>query len=112
VVLRFFKEACFFSIVGWEFLLSTTWRQGRSPNGDAVVFDNIETFVSFSSIWYVCVVVGHRMTVWQGSYQVKYARRKFHGATMEGCATVQISSVVFGFQFRRGCVKLVFRSLS
>jgi hypothetical protein len=33
-------------------------------NGDVVVFDNIEIFVSFSSIWDVCVVVGHKMTSW------------------------------------------------
>jgi len=62
-----------------------------------VVFDSIETFVSFSSIWYVCVVVGRRMIVWQRSCQVKCARRKSHGATMEGCAIVQISNVVFDF---------------
>ncbi len=71
MVLGFFKEAFFFSIGGWECLLSTVWRQGGSPNGDAVVFDNIELFESFSSIWYVCVVVGRKMTMWQGSCQVK-----------------------------------------
>ncbi len=54
MVLGFFKKTCFFSIGGWECLLSTTWRQGRSLNGDAVVFDNIEIFVLFSFAWYVC----------------------------------------------------------
>jgi hypothetical protein len=68
------------------------WRQGRSSNGDVMVFDNIETFVSFSSVWDVCVAIGHRMIVWQGNYQMNSA---------EGCAVVQISRMVFGFQFQR-----------
>ncbi len=72
-----------------------------------MVFDSIETFVSFSSIWYVCVATGCRMTMWQ----VKCAQWKSRNATMEGCATIQISSVVFGFQLHRGCGSLVFRSL-
>jgi len=42
------------------------WRQGRALNGDAMVFYDVEIFMSFSSIWDVCVVVGHMMTVWQG----------------------------------------------
>jgi hypothetical protein len=47
------------------------WRQGRALNGDAVVFYGVEIFMSFSSIWDVCADVGHKMTMWQGSYQVK-----------------------------------------
>jgi len=54
VVLGFFKEAFFFSVGGWQCLLLTVWRQGGSPNGDVVVFDNIEIFVSFSFVCYVC----------------------------------------------------------
>jgi len=50
------------------------WKQRKSPNGDVVVFDSIEIFVSFSSIWYVYVVVGRRMIMWQESYQVKCAQ--------------------------------------
>jgi hypothetical protein len=38
-----------------------------------MVFDSIETFVSFSFVWNVCVVGGHMMTMWQGSCQVKCA---------------------------------------
>jgi len=49
------------------------WKQAGSPSRDAMVFDSIETFVLFSFVWYVCVVVGHRMIVWQRSYQVKCA---------------------------------------
>jgi hypothetical protein len=37
----------FFFVGGWECLLSMAWRQGRSPNGDALVFNNIKFFVSF-----------------------------------------------------------------
>ncbi len=78
-------------------MLLTLWRQGGSSNGDVVVFDSIEIFVSFSSVWYVHVVVGCRTTLWQRSYQVKCVQRKSHGATMEGCAKVYINSVVFSF---------------
>ncbi len=83
-----------------------------SPNGDAVVFDSIEIFLSFSFVWYMCVVVGRRMIVWQGSCQVKCVRQKSNGVTTEGCVRVQISSVAFGFQFKKGCGRLVLRSLS
>jgi hypothetical protein len=34
----------------------------------------IEMFVSFSSIWDVCVATGHKMNVWQGNCKVKCAR--------------------------------------
>ncbi len=78
-----------------------------------MVFDSIETFVLFSVVWFVCVAVGHRMIVWQKSYQVKCVRRKSRGATMEGCATMQITSVdFFCFQFSRRLWKIGFRSLS
>jgi hypothetical protein len=55
VVLGFFKWNLFFFVDNWEFLLSMAWRQGRSPNGDAVVFVSIETFVLFSLVW--CVLL-------------------------------------------------------
>jgi hypothetical protein len=66
-----------------------------------VVFDSIETFVSFSSVWYVCVAVGRKMTMGQGSCQMKCAWQKSHGAMVEGCVAMQISRVLFGFQFQR-----------
>jgi hypothetical protein len=44
----------------------------------------IEIFVSFFSIWDVCVVVGRKMNVWQGNCQVKCARWKSHGGVAEG----------------------------
>jgi len=87
VVLGFFKESCFF-VGGREFLLLITLRQRRSPNGDVVVFDSIEIFVSFSSVWYVCVATRCKMTMWQGNYQVKCTWRKSHNATTKGCATM------------------------
>jgi hypothetical protein len=78
-----------------------------------MVFDSIETFVLFFFVWYVCVVVGHRMIVWQRSYQVKCARRKSRDAIVERCATMQISSVdFFGFQFSGRLWKIGFRSMS
>jgi hypothetical protein len=45
----------------------------------------------------VCVAIGHKMTVWQGSCQVRCARQKSRGAVTKGCATVKISSVVLVF---------------
>jgi hypothetical protein len=62
-----------------------------------VVFDSIEIFVSFSYVWYVCVIVGCRMIMWRGTCQVKCIWRKFQSAMTEGCVVVQISSVLFGF---------------
>jgi hypothetical protein len=38
----------------------------------------------FSSIWDVCVVVGHKMIVCQGNCQVKGGWRKFRGRATEG----------------------------
>jgi hypothetical protein len=73
------------------------WRQGRLQNGDVVVFNSIETFVSFSFVWYVCVVAGRKMTMWQGIYQVRCAWRKSCKVVAEGCATKKISSVVLVF---------------
>jgi hypothetical protein len=49
MVLGFSRKHVFFSVCGWEFSLSTAWKQGSS-NGDAVVFDNIKTIMSFYSI--------------------------------------------------------------
>ncbi len=44
----------FFCVGGWDFLLSTAWRQGRRQgrmqNGDVPVFGSIKTLVTFSSI--------------------------------------------------------------
>jgi len=40
------------------------WRQGRLQNGDASVFGGIKALVSFSSVWYACVMAGHKMMVW------------------------------------------------
>jgi hypothetical protein len=60
------------------------WRQGRALNGDGVVFHGTKIFVSFFSIWDVCVVVGRRMTVCQESYQVKCTQRKSHSGVVEG----------------------------
>jgi hypothetical protein len=57
-----------------EFLLLPVWRQGRLQNGDASVFGSIKTLGSVSFLWYVCVIVGCMMMVWQGSYQVRCAR--------------------------------------
>lgn len=71
MVLRFFKEACFFFYWRLGVFAFKGMEKGRSTNGDAVVFDSIEIFVLFSSILYVCVIAGRRMIVWQGSYQVK-----------------------------------------
>ncbi len=51
----------------------------KNIDGDAVVLYGIEIFMLFSFIWDVCVVVdivGHMMTMWQGSYQVKCGRWK------------------------------------
>jgi hypothetical protein len=48
----------FFSVGSWEFLLSITWRQRKLQNGDALVFGSIKALVSFSSVWYVCVIDG------------------------------------------------------
>jgi hypothetical protein len=45
----------------------------------------------------VCVATRHRMIVWQGSCQMKCVQQKSHGATVEGCAALKISSVVLVF---------------
>ncbi len=46
----------------------------RALNGDVMVSYGVEIFMSFFSIWDVCAIIGCRMIVWQGSYQVKYGR--------------------------------------
>jgi hypothetical protein len=65
-----------------------------------VVFDNIETFVSFSFVWCVCVVVGRRMIKWQRSCQGRCVWQKSHRAMAKGCVAVKISNVVLVFWSR------------
>jgi hypothetical protein len=60
------------------------WRQGRALNGDAVVFYGVEIVMLFFSIWDVCATTGRKMTMWQGSYQVKCGWRKSHDGAAEG----------------------------
>jgi hypothetical protein len=61
------------------------------------MFGSIEMLVSFSSIWFVCVIVGCRMMVWLRSYQGKCIRWRSRGAIVEGFAAKKISSVSFLF---------------
>jgi hypothetical protein len=60
------------------------WRQGRTLNGDAMVFYCIEIFVLVFFIWDVCVAAKRRMIVWQGSYQVKCTWQKSRYGAAEG----------------------------
>jgi hypothetical protein len=62
--------------------------------------------VSFSFVWCVCVAVRCKMTLWQGSCQVRRVQRKSRGTT------VKISSVVLVFWSREVVEVWVFRSLS
>jgi len=71
-------------------------------NGDASVFGNIETLVSFSSVWYVCVVVGCRMMVWQGNCQVRCVRQKSREVVAKGFVAEKINSAGFCFAKERG----------
>jgi hypothetical protein len=87
------------------------WRQERSPNGEAVVFDSIETFVSFSFVWSVCVAASRTMTKWQRSYQGRCARQKSRGAMAEGCVVVKISNVFLVF-YSREIVRVGFLDLN
>jgi len=80
----------------------TAWRQGRLQNGDASVFSSIETLLSFSSVWYVCVVARRKMMVWQGSCQVSYTRQKSRRAMAKGFAAEKINSSGFCFVGTRG----------
>ncbi len=68
----------------------------------------------FFSIKDVCVAIGCRMTVWQGSCQVKCVQRKSCGGMTEGWVIVQISSVVLVFRlvWSRNCSRFVIRPLS
>jgi len=78
-------------------------------NEDVPMFGSIETLVSFSSVWYVCVVAGCKMMVWQGSYQVRCGRRKFREVMTEGFAAEKISSACFCFvKKRKKLLNLVF----
>ncbi len=108
---RVFQVESIFFFGNWEFLLSMAWRQGRSSNGYAVVFDSIETCVSFSSIWCVCVVVSHMMTVRLGSCQMKCAWQKSHGVAAQGCVVMKMSNVVLVFWCREVVEDGFFRSL-
>ncbi len=76
-------------------MLSIAWRQGRLQNGNAPMFGSIENLVSFSSVWYVCVVAKRRMMVWQGSYQVRCTWRKSRGIMAKGFAAEKINSASF-----------------
>jgi len=87
------------------------WKQKRSLNGDAMVFDSIEIFVSFPFVWDVCVTTKCKMTMWQKSYQVKWVRWKSRSAMAKGWASMQISSVIW-LSYEGGCLRFVFRSLS
>jgi len=87
------------------------WRQERSLNGDVVVFDIIKTYVSFSYVWCVYVAIGCKVTVWQGSYQMKCAWQESCKTTMDGCAVVKISSVVLIFWNREVVGDGFFRSV-
>jgi hypothetical protein len=51
--------------------------------------------VSFSSIWYVCVVVERMMMVWPGSCQVRCIWWKSYKAVVEGFVAEKISSADF-----------------
>jgi len=66
------------------------------------VFGSIETLLLFSSVWYVCVILGRRMMVWQGSYKVRYTWWKSCGAMAKGFATENISIAGFCFVGTRG----------
>jgi hypothetical protein len=48
------------------------------------VFYGVEIFVSFYYIWDVCVAIGRKIIMWQGSYQVKCAWWKSRGGMAEG----------------------------
>jgi len=60
-------------------------------------FMPVEILMSFSSIWDVCVVVQHKMIVWQRSCQMKCDQHKSQGGVSKGWTTKQISNVVLVF---------------
>ncbi len=64
------------------------------------MFGRIETLVSFSSVWYACVVARRKMMVWPGSCQVRCTRWKSRETVAEGFDAEKISSV--DFVLRRG----------
>jgi hypothetical protein len=75
------------------------------------MFGNIKTLVSISLVWYVCVVVRHKMMVWQGSCQVGCTWWKSCGVMADGFDAKKTSSVGFCFVRTRGsCGSEVFRS--
>ncbi len=66
------------------------------------MFSSIETFVSFFSVWYVCVITGCKMMVWQRSYQARCVRWKSHRGATERFAAEKISIAGFCFPRTRG----------
>jgi len=84
MVLGFFKEACIFFC--WQLVMFTLndMETRKSTEWRCDGFYGIEIFVLFCSIWDVCVVTGRRMTMWQGSYQMKCTRCKSCGTVVEG----------------------------
>jgi hypothetical protein len=59
----------------------------KSTYGDMVVFYGVEIFMSFSFFWDVYAIVdivGCRMTMWQGSSQMKCGQWKSHCVVARG----------------------------
>jgi hypothetical protein len=77
------------------------------------MFGSIEALVSFSFVWYACVMARCKMIMWLRALLGRCARQRSHGVTTEGFAVEKISSVGFCFVGRgRSCGSEVFRSLS
>ncbi len=72
------------------------------------MFGRIETLVSFSSVWYVGIVVGYRMMVWQGNCQVRCIWQKSCGVVVKGFVAKKISSVGFVLQREEGSGRALF----
>ncbi len=70
-------------------------------NEDALIFGNIEVLVSFSSIWYACVMAGRRMMVWLRALLGRCVRRRSRRTTMKRFAAEKISSAIFLFDGQR-----------
>jgi hypothetical protein len=67
------------------------------------VFGNIEALVLFSFVWYVCVIIGYRMMVWQGSYRVRCTWQRSHGVATKGFVVKKINSASFCFVSMKSC---------
>ncbi len=61
------------------------------------MFSNIESLVSFSYIWYACVMARCMMMVWLRVLLGRCAWRRFHRIMMEGFVVEKISSASFLF---------------